>query len=73
MGNVIFPDKMTPIKKVWSWSLGGQVILTEICIFRTHISIVLTTFSLGSPKCHFSHQDDPLSTKSEVGAWEDRG
>ena len=36
--NVIFPVKMTPIHKVWSWSLGGQgVILTGAGMFRTSV------------------------------------
>ena len=43
--NVIFPVKMTPIHKVWSWSLGGQgVILTGAGMFRTPIFIAWSTF-----------------------------
>ena len=44
--SVIFPVKMTPIHKVWSWSLGGQgVILTGAGMFRTPVFIVLS-------RCH---------------------
>ena len=44
--HVIFPVKMTPIHKVWSWSLGGQgVILTGAGMFRTPVFIVLS-------RCH---------------------
>ena len=39
--NVIFSVKMTPIYKVWIWSLRGQeVILTEARMFRTPVFIV---------------------------------
>ena len=38
---VIFPIKMTPYNKVWSWSLGGQgVILTGVWLLRTPFTIV---------------------------------
>ena len=38
--NVIFPVKMTPINKIWKWTLGGQgVILTGAGMFRTPIFI----------------------------------
>ena len=38
--SVILPVKMTPIHKVWSWSLGGQgVILTGAGMFKTLIFI----------------------------------
>ena len=50
--NVIFPVKMTPIHKVWSWSLVGQkVILTGAGMFRSPVSIVFSRNHNWKPIC----------------------
>ena len=57
--NVIYPVKMTPIHKVWIWSLGGQgVILTGAGMFRTPIFISWSTFVK-----HLSPQNDIFPVK----------
>ena len=68
--------KMTLVHEVWTRSLEGKgVNLTGICIFRTRVTIVWTTFdfALGSPKCHFLHQDDPCPWSLELESWRTGG
>ena len=72
---------MTPAHEVWTRSLEGKgVNLTEICIFRTLVTIVWTTFdfTLGSPKCHFllksgrtgDHPETPEPSSTYALNWE---
>ena len=66
--NVIFPIRISPIHKVWRWSLGGQGHPDRSWdVQDTYLHCMINFCSaLVSPKCHFTCQDDPNPQSLEL-------
>ena len=72
LNRIIFPNKMTPIHKVWSWSLGEQGVILIGAGIYFH-SMINFCWALVSPKCNFPYQDNPHPKSLEMESRRTRG